>query len=143
MATLYHQVWVNAPTAKLYEAISTETGIGRWWDKPRATESDRGPVWEFNPGAEHGVLKMKVLNLVPGKRVEWECISTHPKTSPASAWTGTHVMFEISEREDVTILDFRHSGWDESSEYFGFCNYHWGEALHALKQWCESPSATA
>ena len=138
MATLYHQVWVHAPTVKLYEAISTEHGIGSWWDKPKALQSESGPVLEFSPGAEHGVLRMKVLERVPGKRVEWECISTHPKTSPASAWTGTHVIFEISERETGTTLDFRHSGWDENSEYLGFCNYQWGVALQKLKQWCES-----
>jgi uncharacterized protein YndB with AHSA1/START domain len=138
MATLYHQVWVNAPTAKLYEAISTEKGIGSWWDKPIAAELDIGPVLEFSPGAEHGVLRMKVLERIQGKRVEWECISTHPKNSPASAWTGTHIIFEITERENMAILDFRHSGWDENSEYFGFCNYHWGVALQKLKQWCES-----
>ncbi|MEP6878350.1 MAG: SRPBCC domain-containing protein [Nitrosospira sp.] len=138
MATLYHQVWVNASTVKLYEAISTEKGIGSWWDKPRAAELAIGSVLEFSPGAEHGVLRMKVLERVQGKRVEWECISTHPKNSPASAWTGTHIIFEITERENMAILDFRHSGWDENSEYFGFCNYHWGVALQKLKQWCES-----
>ena len=124
MATLYHQVWINASTAKLYEAISTEKGVGGWWDEPHATEPDGGLVWEFSPGAEHGVLRMKVLERVEGKRVEWECISTHPKSSPASAWTDTHVIFEITERKNGAILDFRHAGWDENSEYFGFCNYH-------------------
>src|SRR5215813_15283910 len=123
MATLYHQVWIHAPTGKLYEAISTENGIGSWWDKPKAVKSDAGVVLEFSPGAEHGVLRMKVLELVQGKRVEWECISAHPKTSPASAWTGTHVIFEISRRlvppwastkAEVAVLTFRHSGWDEN-----------------------------
>lgn len=84
------------------------------------------------------MLKAKVLKLDPGKRIEWEFISTHPKTSPASAWTGTHVVFEITGKENLAILDFRHSGWDENSEYFGFCNYGWGAALQKLKQVCES-----
>ena len=66
-----------------------------------------GSVLEFSPGAEHGVLRMKVLERVQGKRVEWECISTHPKNNPASAWTGTHIIFEITERENMAILDFR------------------------------------
>jgi len=81
---------------------------------------------------------MTVLELARNRRVEWECISSHPRSSPASAWTGTHVIFEIAEREHRTVLDFRHAGWDESNEYFGFCNYHWGVALHKLAQWCES-----
>ncbi len=38
----------------------------------------------------------------------------------------------------MAVLDFRHSGWDENSEYFGFCNFAWGETLLMLKQWCES-----
>ena len=85
------------------------------------------------------------------KRVEWEFISTHPKSSPASAWTGTHVIWEISERDNVAalsgfgkngdriaILDFRHSGWDENSEYLGFCSFAWAMVLQKLKQVCES-----
>ncbi|MBI5289307.1 MAG: hypothetical protein HY873_10100 [Chloroflexi bacterium] len=78
-------------------------------------------------------------------------MSAHPASSPASAWTGTRLVFEISERENpgasrgvtdesahLTVLDFRHLGWDESSEYLGFCNFAWGQVLTALQQWCES-----
>jgi len=99
----------------------------------------------------HGVVRFKVLDTVEDKRVEWEFISTHPKSSPASAWTGTHVIWEISERANVValsgfgkdgdgiaILDFRHSGWDANSEYLGFCSFAWGMVLQKLKQVCES-----
>jgi len=149
MATLHHEIWINAPTAKVYEAVATEAGIGSWWDKPKAVRSGEGLAWEFNPGPEHGVLVAKVIEMAPDRRVEWEFVSTHPRNSPAFAWTGTHVIFEISrravppwaaEKADVTIVDFRHSGWDERSEYFGFCNFSWGEALGKLKQRCESES---
>ena len=150
MAALCHQVWINAPTVKVYEAVSTEDGIGRWWDKPKALRSPSGLSWEFNPGPEHGVLVANVLEMIQDRRVEWKFISgTHPRTSPAFAWTGTHVVFEISrrpvppwstDRVDMTILDFRHSDWDEQSEYFGFCNFQWAETLRKLKQWCESGS---
>jgi hypothetical protein len=148
VATLYHQLWMNTGTAKLYEAIVTADGIGSWWDRPTATETDAGPVLEFNLGAAHGTLKAKVLDLVSGKRVEWAFFSTHPTGSPASAWTGTHVVFELSdrkplafevtERERMAVLDFRHTGWDENSEWFGYCNSGWGEALQKLKRLYES-----
>src|SRR5262249_10536606 len=119
MSTLYHQIWIAAPTARVYEAIATEDGIGRWWDKPRAVRSDSATALEFDPGPEHGVLRARVLQMVPERRVEWEFISTHPKHSPAFAWTGTHVVFEISrcsmppcavDKVDMAILDFFHSG---------------------------------
>jgi hypothetical protein len=42
MATLYHQVWINASVAKLYEAISTADRIGSWWDKVKRLALQHG-----------------------------------------------------------------------------------------------------
>ncbi len=94
--------------------------------------SEAGLVLEFNPGAEHGRQRAKLLDLVQDRRTEWEFISTHARSSPASAWTGTHVFFEISERGPLAILDVRRSGRDEESEYFGFCNLGWNFILNTL-----------
>jgi hypothetical protein len=151
MATLYHQVWIDAPVAKVYEGISTAEGLGRWWAPHTSVETAAGLVMSHDPGVEHGEVKMKVLDRVQDRRVEWEIVSRHPQSSPASAWSGTHIVFELAERENpghrlgissdrphMTVLDFRHSGWDENSEYLGFCNFAWGETLLMLKQWCES-----
>ncbi|HEY3378937.1 MAG TPA: SRPBCC domain-containing protein [Armatimonadota bacterium] len=137
MATLYHQVGIRTSRQKLYDAITTEQGISRWWDKPTLVDNAEGLVLEFNPGPEHGTLRMKVLETVDGKRVAWQCISTHPESSPAFAWTGTHIIFEITEKDDMAVLNFYHTGWDEHSEYLGFCNFGWGQALSKLKQYCE------
>ncbi len=150
MATIRHQVLINAPVAKVYEALSTADGISTWWDKQTATQTDRGLVLEHNPGPEHGVVKLRVVEQVPNKRVEWECISTHPKSSPASAWTGTHFIFEIVERDNVvssganpdqvraTTLDFSQDRYDERSEFFESNKLAWGEVLQNLKQVMES-----
>jgi hypothetical protein len=151
MATLYHQVWIDAPAAKVYAAIATVDGLGRWWAPHTSTETAAGLVLAHNPGEDHGEVKMKVLATVQDQRVEWEIVSTHPRRSPASAWTGTRIVFDIAERDNpgrwlglddrarrLTVLDFRHRGWDENSEFLGFCNFAWGETLLALKQWCES-----
>ncbi|OJW73499.1 MAG: hypothetical protein BGO68_03605 [Candidatus Amoebophilus sp. 36-38] len=139
MGILYHQVHIHSSQEILYKAIVKE--IGSWWDKPKEVKKDESLILEFNPGSQHGLLRMKVLTLEPNSRVEWECISIHPPSSPASAWTGTYIIFKITEKGSVTILDFYHVGWDEKSEYYGFCNYHWGEALQNLKKWCESQNS--
>lgn len=151
MTTLYHQVWIDAPVAKVYEALATAEGLGRWWAPHTSTETADGVVLAHSPGAAHGDVQMKVLESTPDQRIEWEIISTHPKRSPASAWTGTHIIFEITEREspghwmgmdkegqNMTVLNFYHAGWDEHSEFLGFCNYAWGVTLDMLKQWCEA-----
>ena len=151
MATLHHQVWINAPVARIYEALATAQGLGRWW-APHTTSHPAGSlVLAHDPGGGHGQVKMKVLDATANWRIEWEIISHHPERSPASAWTGTHIVFEITEQENpglwrgitddapkLAVLEFRHSGWDEDSEFFGFCNFAWGETLAMLKRWCES-----
>jgi hypothetical protein len=95
-------------------------------------------VLEHNQGPAYGMVKLRVVELVPNKRVEWECISTHPKGSPASAWTGTHFIFELTERDNVvssgsnpnqiraTTLDFCQDGYDERSEFFESNKLAWG-----------------
>ena len=151
MATIHHKVSINAPVAKVYAAISTAAGIGTWWDKQTATQTDRSLVLEHNPGPEHGVVKLRVVELVPDRRVEWECISTHPKSSPASAWTGTHFIFELADRPDIatpsgskgdqrpsTLLDFCQIGYDERSEFLESNSAAWGQVLQNLKRVVES-----
>ena len=71
---------------------------------------------------------MSVVELVPNKRVEWKCIRTHPKSRPASAWTGTYFIFLIGDADDVVssaskrnqvrgaTLDFYQAGYDEQSD---------------------------
>ena len=150
MATIHHQVAIAAPVARVYAAISTAEGIGTWWDRQTATETPQGLVLEHNPGPEHGAVKLRVVESIPDKRVEWECISTHPATSPASAWTGTRFVFELSERASpaarflcpgqspATTVDFRQVGYDERSEFAGFNNFAWGMVMQNLKQVVES-----
>ncbi len=150
MATIRHHVLIDAPVAKVYQALSTAEGISTWWDKQTPTQTDRGLVLAHNPGPEHGVVQLRVIELVPNKRVEWECISTHPKGSPASAWTGTHFIFEITARNNIPSfastlirsapprLDFCQDGYDERSEFFEFNKVAWGEVLQNLKQVMES-----
>ena len=93
---------------------------------------------------------MSVVELVPNKRVEWKCIRTHPKSRPASAWTGTYFIFLIGDADDVvssaskrnqvrgTTLDFYQAGYNEQSEFFGSNNSAWEQVLQKLKQVVES-----
>jgi uncharacterized protein YndB with AHSA1/START domain len=152
MSAIYHQVWINAPIAKVYWALSTVEGVNRWWEEQTAVQTEEGLVFEHSPGPVIGVVRMKVNEMVPNIRVEWECISTHDRRTPAFAWTGTRLIFEMMDRKNyspanvpwttdvpaMTILDFRQTGWDENNEYFGFCNYAWGIVLQKLALVCES-----
>lgn len=145
MAPINHQLAINAPIAKVYTAIATPEGISTWWDKQTATQTDRGVVLEHNPGPEHGIVKLRVVELVPNNRVEWQCVSMHPASSPASVWTGTHLIFELAQRDAhdrTTSLDFRQTGYDERSQFFETNRTAWLQVLQNLKRVVESANVT-
>lgn len=161
MATIYHQIAILVPAQRVYEALSSAEGISTWWDKQTPVQTDQGLVLEHDPGPKHGVVRFRVVKLIPSQYVEWECISRHSAESPASAWTGTHFTFEISERESaastaerdcaanpkdikhITTVDFRQSGYDAESKFAGFNNFAWGQVLNSLKGVCESRNAVS
>jgi hypothetical protein len=111
-------------------------------DRQTPVPIDRGLVLEHNPGAEHGIVKLRVVQLMPNNRIEWECVSRHPATSPASVWTGTHFVFELTETRGgttpSTTVDFRQSGYDETSTFFEPNKAAWGEVLKNLKKVVEA-----
>ena len=137
---IHHELSINAPTSKVYEAIASAERIGTWWDKHTSVQTERGLVLEHNPGPEHGPVRFLVLESIPNRRVEWECISVHPASSPASAWTGTHFTFELEPRDQAraTKLDFHQLGYDERSPFYQTNQAAWGEVLKSLKRAVEA-----
>jgi uncharacterized protein YndB with AHSA1/START domain len=140
LATIHHELLLDAPVTRVYDAIATADGISTWWDKQTARRTERGLVLEHNPGAEHGIVQLRVVDLVPHSRVEWECISTHPPTSPASVWTGTHFIFELTPTGRQTKVDFRQTGYDDASRFFASNRDAWRAVLENLKRVVESAS---
>jgi uncharacterized protein YndB with AHSA1/START domain len=138
MATIHHELRIEAPVARVYDAIATADGISAWWDKQTPRQTDNGLVLEHNPGVEHGIVQLKVVDLVPLVRIEWECISTHSPTSPASAWTGTHFTFELTSIGQQTKVDFLQTGYDENSQFFTSNRDAWRTVLDNLKRVLES-----
>lgn len=137
MKTIQHELSINAPVARVYDAIATADGISTWWDPQTPKQTDRGLVLEHNPGPEHGIVQLRVVDRVPNKRIEWECISTHPASSPASAWTGTHFIFELAAHDGATALTFRQTGYDETSAFFTSNADAWQTVLANLKRTVE------
>lgn len=131
MATIAHQIWVNAPKEKVYEAVTTTKGLSKWWLADCTAKPEIGFVNTFRMGG-HIHNKMLVVDLRPNEYAEWECINNN------GAWTGNHLSFEIIEKNEVCILNFKHSGWESQTEFFTICNFHWARHLLMLKAFCET-----
>ena len=148
MDTIRQEVWINAETDTVFEALTTKEGLDAWWGPVLNAEPSVGSVVEFDHGLGEP-LRMEITELVPNERLAWKCVSAFSDPSnPASEWAGQTLVFELEPRHDVellggtqnvTVLHFDNAGWPPEARWYGFCNAAWGETLSVkLKNSCEA-----
>lgn len=130
MPNIFHQILIQASRATVYEAITTPEGLAGWWVPNVKAQPQEGFVNEFS--TPEGTNYMRVVQLRPDRRVEWECLNLD------DAWTGTRVVFELDDHGDFTRLNFRHNGYAEEDDLYATCNFHWARHLMLLKTLCET-----
>jgi uncharacterized protein YndB with AHSA1/START domain len=131
--SLVHQVNVKASPETVYKAISTQEGLASFWTSDSKAEPKVGSVASFGFGGPS--QRMKVDELVPGKRVKWTGLSDFPN------WGNTTVTWDIAPAANAeTSVTFRHANWPESVSYddLGSINYTWGMIVDRLKQYAET-----
>ena len=131
MAAIKHLLVINSSPDKIYSAITTKRGVANWWTLQTEIGSSVGEINIFDFGERYH-NEMKIVNLVPDKRVEWECIVGDTE------WIGTKFIFEIEEKDSGSVLKFAHADWKEETDFFASCNYQWGYYMTSLKQYCET-----
>ena len=131
MLDILHKVGIKSSSPhQAYQALTTREGLSGWWTDDTKGESDVGDVLQFRFGA--GGFDMKVLELEPAKRVQWQVVD-----GPAE-WIGTKVNWDIRQEGDWTIVLFKHQGWKEPVEFMHHCSTKWGVFLLSLKSLLET-----
>lgn len=133
MATIFHRIDIHSNKEAIYQAITTQGGLSRWWLPDCTAKEELGFVNEFKVN-DKITNKMKITDLQPNVRVKWECIDSVPE------WVGTQIIFEIDTDDGVLFLNFKHAGWKKQTKFCAYCNYHWGRHLSMLKNLCETGS---
>jgi len=134
MTAIRHNVTVKVEPEKVFNAITTQQGLERWWAKQTTARPEVGFVNVFTFGKFRN--EMKVSKLIPNKKVEWECINS------IEEWIGTTISFDLEEKDGRTILRFSHSGWRAVTDTFAGCNYDWALFMKSLKSLCETGAGT-
>ncbi len=131
MADIKHNLEIQAPTNKVYQAIAKQEGVQNWWTLQTRITSEIGGSAEFWFGEEY-YIKMEITELLPDSRVGWICrVGDHQ-------WIGTEISFDLEEANNNTLLRFGHQNWESQTEFFGHCNFQWGKYLLSLKNYCEN-----
>ncbi|MEB3346976.1 SRPBCC domain-containing protein [Aquimarina gracilis] len=134
--SIKHLFHINTSLSKVYEAISTIEGLSNWWTIQTKGNTALNETIQFDFGGTKGPT-MKVIKLEPAKEIVWQCIA-----SP-HGWKDHIYTFSLDKNEGKTRVQFSHSGWKESNDFYAHCNFTWGRYLESLRQYCETGRGAA
>jgi uncharacterized protein YndB with AHSA1/START domain len=131
MVDILHKVGIKSSAAEVYTALTATEGLTGWWTTDtKGKGTDVGGVVQFRFAA--GGFDMKVLELDPGTRVLWEVVDGPEE------WVGTHVVWDLSQAGDYTVVLFKHQGWAEPVDFMHHCSTKWATYLMSLKSLVET-----
>ncbi|UFH57074.1 SRPBCC domain-containing protein [Spirosoma sp. KNUC1025] len=107
----------------VFDAIKKVRG---WW-----TENVEGNTEHLNDFFEVRFddvhySRQQLVELIPARKVVWLITDSRLSfISDKSEWTGTRVVFDITEQEGQTQLRFTHIGLKPEIECYGACSNAW------------------
>jgi hypothetical protein len=131
MPDILHKVGIkSASPIDVCQALTTVEGLSGWWTTNTQGDSKIDGVLQFRFDA--GGFDMNVLELDPARRVLWQVVAEPEE------WIGTKVSFDIGQKDDWTIVLFKHQGWKEPVEFMHHCSTKWAVFLLSLKSLLET-----
>jgi hypothetical protein len=121
-------ILVDQSPEAVYNAINNVRG---WW-----SEEIEGPTnqlkkeWFYHYKDIH-LCKIKVVELVPNKKVVWQVMENHFSfTNDKKEWVGNRIIFDISKEGDMTKLTFTQEGLTSFYECFEVCRDGWNNYIN-------------
>ena len=129
--SIRHRIGIKAPTAKVFEALSTVAGVANWWTREVTGESKIGHTFQVrflnSDGVQLGSMDIRVVALQTDSFVQWNF------ESGPDEWIGTDVQFTLKQEGEQTIVLFSHNRWREAVEFTDHCSMKWATFLLSLK----------
>jgi len=116
-------ILVNQTPAEIFNAINNVRG---WW-----SEEIEGSTDKFNDEFNYHYqdvhrCKIKIIESIPGKKVVWQVLDNYFSfTKDKSEWKGNTILFEISEKDNKTHLQFTQVGLVPEYECYDICQNAW------------------
>ena len=120
-------ILVEQTTNEVFNAINNVAG---WWQG-----EIEGSTKELNDEFDYRMMefhfsKQKVVEIIPNKKVIWLVTDSNLNSfKHKSEWTGTKIIFEISEINNKTQLRFTHIGLVPNNECYGDCSNAWEQLV--------------
>jgi uncharacterized protein YndB with AHSA1/START domain len=130
-------ILVDQTPEQVFDAI---TNVRGWWSESVEGNTARaGETFLYYYKDVH-ISKMKIVELVPGRKVVWQVLENHFNfTQDKTEWEGTKIIFDISEKGKQTQLRFTHEGLVPAYECYDVCHDAWTSYIRgSLKELIET-----
>ena len=131
MNEINHKVGIKSSPEKIYELLTTNSGLSKWWTNDISGAGGVGSIIEFRFNG--GGPDFSVSELIPNEIVRWK----HSGSIPES-WIETEILFKLQFEDKQTFVRFTHSNWKESTDFMAHCSTKWAVFLLSLKDAAET-----
>ncbi len=131
MAEIRHRVGIRGSAADIYQLLTTDSGLSKWWTTDTRGAGQPGSIIEFRFG-DSGP-DFAVIELIPEQLVRWRHSGDIPED-----WKGSEISFELQEDKKQTMVNFSHYNWPKSDAFLAHCSTKWGVFMLSLKSCIET-----
>jgi uncharacterized protein YndB with AHSA1/START domain len=133
-------LYLEAPAAKVYEALTTSEGVKGWWTESCEIGTTEGGQSTFR--FDETWKTMRIEKLAPAAEVRWHCVDSSIDLEDgrtSSEWIGTEFLFQLKSLSvQTTALRFQHVGLLPALDCYSDCFRGWTRFLGSLKQYVET-----
>ena len=116
-------ILVGQSPDEVFNAINNVSG---WWSENIEGNTDKLNAEFLYYYKDVHISKMKIVEFVPGKKVVWLVLDNQFNfTKDKSEWKGNKIIFDISENDGQTQLQFTQEGLVPEYECYNICHDAW------------------
>ena len=112
------------------EAFNAINNVRGWWSEEIEGNTNKlNDEFKYHYKDVHR-CQMKLIEVIPNQKVVWLVIDNYfDFIKDQSEWKGTKVIFEISETDNKTKIQFTHLGLVPEYECFEICQNAWSQYI--------------
>jgi uncharacterized protein YndB with AHSA1/START domain len=110
MSSIHDEISINAPAAKVYQALATHAGYRGWWNAVAEVPAAPGGEAQLRFVKDGTPVNMsyRIDQLQPTQSVHWTCTA-----HDMPGWVGTTLDWSLEESGGKTRVVFEHAGWKD------------------------------
>jgi uncharacterized protein YndB with AHSA1/START domain len=130
MADIVHELVIQAPSERVFAAVSTPAGLDSWWTERSAGKPALGASYALRFGPDFD-WQAEVTRFEPLVAFELTI------TNAGEDWTGTRIALHLQGNSHGTTVQFTHLGWPNANEHYRVTCYCWAMYLRLLRRYVE------